>query len=146
MIVSVEPAREAHVNAILRRLREHDREAFATVDDPAKLILDEIRQSTTAFVGLIDGEVGCLWGVRARTILSDSVYLWMITSTVAEEHPFVFVRHSRMMAQSILEEYGRIEGHVFVNNPMSMKWIKWLGATIEESPAPGVLEFTLRRA
>jgi hypothetical protein len=146
MIVKVETARDIHVYELLQNLRDHDQEVFDGVADPAKLLLDEVRKSTRAFVGLLDGEVACLWGTRVRTLLVDSVYLWMVTSRAVEAHPFVFVRHSRMLADSILNEYGSIEGHVFVSNPMSMKWIKWLGASLEPTPVEGVLEFRLRRA
>jgi hypothetical protein len=146
MIVRVEEARPVHVYEILRNLREHDKAAFALVEDPTEALLDAVRKSSRSYVGLVDGEAMCLWGMNARTILADAVYLWMVTSNTVEEHPFVFVRHSQRMARTILAEYGTIEGHVFISNPMSAKWLKWLGAQLVDSPVDGMLEFRLRRA
>jgi hypothetical protein len=146
MIVKIEEARPVHVYEILRNLRSLDQPKFARIEDPAKALIDMLHKSTRAFVGLIDGEVACLWGMHAKTLLADAVYLWMVTTAAAEAHPFVFVRHSQRMKEAILEEYGTIEGHVFVDNAVSAKWLKWLGAELEESSIEGTLEFKLRRA
>jgi hypothetical protein len=146
MIVRIEEAKPVHVYEILRNLRELDQPKFARVADPAKELVDMLGKSTRAFVGLIDGEVACLWGIHAKTLLADAAYLWMVTTPAVEEHPFVFVRHSQRMAQTILAEYSTIEGHVLVDNKVSAKWLKWLGAEIEESSIEGTLEFKLRRA
>jgi hypothetical protein len=146
VIVAIEPARPIHVYEILRNLREREKNILAGVEDADKQIIDEVRKSTRAFAGLIDGEVVCLWGIQARTLLADAVYLWMFTSSAVEEHPFVFVRHSQRMARSILDEYATIEGHVAINNPISAKWLRWLGATFEPSSIEGMIDFKLRRA
>jgi hypothetical protein len=146
MIVRIEEARPAHVCEILRNLRGLDQPKFARIADPAKEIADMLGRSSRAFVGLIDDKVACLWGIHAKTLLADAAYLWMITTPAVEEHPFVFVRHSQRMAQAILAEYSTIEGHVLVDNAISAKWLKWLGAELEESSIEGTLEFKLRRA
>jgi hypothetical protein len=141
----IEPARDSHVYEIVQRLREHDRAAFASVDDPARVLIDELRQSTRAYVYLLDGEVLCLWAMRARTLLLDAVYLWMIASPLIDRHPVVFVRRSKTLLRELLEEYGAIEGHVWCANDLSIRWLKWLGARFEPSPLDGVLAVRLGR-
>jgi hypothetical protein len=146
MIVRIEPARPVHVYEILQNLRAREKKLVANLEDPAAAIIDEMRQSTRAYVGLLDGEVACLWGVQIRTLLLDSVYLWMFTTSAVEEHPFTFVRHSQRMRDVLLEEYGTIEGICAIDNPTSAKWLRWLGAVFEPSSIEGQLDFKLRRA
>jgi hypothetical protein len=146
MIVRIEEARPIHVYEIVQNLREREKRIVADLADPATAIIDEIRRSTRAYAGLLDGEVACLWGIEARTILADAVYLWMFTTTAVEEHPFTFVRHSQRMTETLLEEYATIEGIVAIDNPVSAKWLRWLGATFEPSSIAGMIGFKLRRA
>jgi hypothetical protein len=146
VIVRIEEARPVHVYEIVQHLRDRERRILSVLDDPAAAIIDEVRRSTRAFAGLLDGEVACLWGIHIRTLLLDAVELWIITSSAVEEHPFTFVRHSQRMAECILEEYGTIEGHVAIDNPTSAKWLKWLGAEFEPSSIEGHINFKLRRA
>jgi hypothetical protein len=146
MIVSIEAAREEHVREILPKLRAREQKLVAGIADPAAALLAEVRGSSEAYAVLFDGAVACLWGIQARSILADAVYLWMLTSRAIEAHPIVVGRHSRRMCRSILAEYAAIEGVVALDNPTSMRWLQWLGAAFEPSPIDGMLNFRLRRA
>jgi hypothetical protein len=146
MNISIETANRYHIHDILANLRDYDKDVFDGITDPIGTVFREVQKSSEAFAGLIDDRVLCLWGVHTRTILSNAVYLWVLTSKLVEEHPFLFVRRSKILIDSLLEEYESIDGHVLVTNSMSVKWIKWLGANLQEGPVAGVMEFTLRRA
>lgn len=146
MIVALEAARDEHVREILPRLRSREQQLVANLPDPAAALIEEIRGSSEAYAVLFDGAVACLWGIQARSILSDAVYLWMLTSRLMEEHPIAVGRHSRRMCRSILAEYATIEGVVARDNQTSMRWLAWLGATFEQSSIDGMLDFRLRRS
>lgn len=146
MIVAIEPARDEHVREILPRLRDREQQIIAGIPDPAAALIEEMRSSSEAYTVLFDGAVACLWGIQQRTILVDAVYLWMLTSRAMAEHPVAVGRHSRRMCRSILAEYATIEGVVALDNPTSMRWLRWLGASFEPSSIDGMLDFRIRRA
>ena len=146
MNIAIEPARDEHVHAILPNLRARERQIIASVPDPAAALIDEVRQSSRAFALLLDDEVVCVWGVHARSILADAVYIWLLTSRAVDEHPVLFVRQSKRMREAMLAEYGTIEGVVALDNPRSVRWLRWLGASFAPSPIDGMLDFRLRRA
>ena len=141
MKVEIVKAEICHVVALLDNVREE----FPSTIDSRGIMIEEIKLSTKAFSGFINDEIACIWGIHARTILNDSVYLWLLTTKLIEEHPFVFVRHSQIVARELLETYSKINGWVLKNNELSIKWLQWLGCTfIDEEP--GILGFELRRA
>ena len=146
MIVAIEPARAEHVSEILPRLRDREQRLVANLLDPAAALIEEVRSSSEAYAVLLDGAVACLWGIQARSILVDAVYLWMLTSRAMAEHPVVVGRHSLRMCRSILAEYATIEGVVALDNATSQRWLRWLGASFEPSSIDGMLDFKLRRA
>lgn len=143
--VEIVPAEPAHVREALARLRDFDREHIRQHEAPDQSLVDEIRRANFASAGLIDGEVACVWGVRADTILNDSAYFWMLTTRLVDEHPFIFVRHSQLMAQKILKDFSRLHGWVLEDNHRSIKWLRWLGCTLVPAQQ-GILNFELRRA
>lgn len=146
MIVAIEPARDEHVHAILPRLRSREQRIIFGIEDPAAALIDEVRGSSEAYAVLFDGAVACLWGVHARSILVDAVYVWLLGSRELEEHPVVVGRHSLRMCRFILDQYSTIEGVVALDNATSMRWLEWLGASFEPSQIAGMLDFKLRRA
>jgi hypothetical protein len=141
MNVEIIPAQLEHIPFIITGLRE---ELPPTINS-YKIIKEEMEGSTRAYSGFIDDEIACMWGIHARTILNDSVYLWLLTTKLVEDHPFVFVRHSQMVARELLKSYSRIEGWVWEKNTLSIKWLRWLGCELAYLE-PGVLGFELRRA
>lgn len=143
MRVSIEQATDLYVDEILERLRDIDKSTFISCPMARAILLDEIKGF--AWAGLIDGRVACLWGIRPATILNDRTYLWLLTSKLVEENPFLFVRYSQIKARELLKTYSTIYGWVIKDNELSVKWLRWLGCTFSQSE-PGILEFELRRA
>jgi hypothetical protein len=97
----------------------------------------EIRQ------GLVDGKVACAWGLIPPTILSNTAYLWLLTTDIIAEHKFLFIRHSQRYIEEALKEYPTIIGDVVGHNPPAMRWIRWLGGEF----GPTILDrtsFTIR--
>jgi hypothetical protein len=141
MKVDIVPTAPQHVALLLANLRGE----FPEMTASHQLVSDEIAASTMAFSGFIDDEIACMWGIHARTILNDSIYLWLLTTKLVEDHPFVFVRHSQIMARELLKSYSKINGWVLKDNALAVKWLRWLGCTFiaEET---GLLGFELRRA
>ena len=121
------------------------------VPDPAGLQAcgAYFNSSLFAWTGLVDDRIACIWGLVAPSILSDSAYLWLLTSDLVDEHKFTFVRHSQMILKSMLEDFPLITGHVLADQERSKKWLKWLGVIFKPSIDAGqtrLIPFELRRA
>jgi hypothetical protein len=97
----------------------------------------EIRQ------GLVDGKVACAWGLIPPTVLSNTAYLWLLTTDIIVEHKFLFIRHSQRYIEEALKRYPTIIGDVVGYNPSAKRWIRWLGGEFGPIVA-GRAPFTIR--
>jgi len=86
--------------------------------------------SSETWVGYADDEVACVCGLIAPTMLSDRAYLWLITTDLVDEHPFLFIRHSQLWMDEVQKRYALISGDVAVGNRRAQRWLKWLGADL----------------
>lgn len=103
-----------------------------------------IMMSTDVWVGWVDEELVCIWGLCPPTLLSDQAYLWLYTTPKLEGNEFVFVRHSQIVMQQMLESYKVIIGHTAINaTDRSKAWLRWLGAKLGE-PRDGKIPFQIR--
>jgi len=103
-----------------------------------------IINSVEFWVGKIDGEIACIFGLIPPTILSDSAYMWLLTTDLVEEHTFMFVRHSQQWMEGALNRYKSIHGHVAIDNFKAKRWLRWLGARILDSEG-GSQAFEIRK-
>jgi hypothetical protein len=105
---------------------------------------DSLRISNTIWIGKVDGELACVWGVVLPTIMSDRAYLWLWTTEKIKEHPFVFVRRAQIVVAELLKEYSVVVGHTVVGARNSIRWLKWLGAKFGE-PDGDLIPFQIGR-
>ena len=96
--------------------------------------------STSMWIGLIDGQLACMWGLIPPTLMSNQAYLWLYTTDVIKEHQFVLIRHSQLVMEEILKRYKCVCGHVVMGSgdSKSVRWLKWLGAKFGEPGERGV--------
>jgi len=136
MSVAIVQSRMCNVKDLL------DRSPVAGVAQAEQLLRYWLRSSNEVWMGMYDGQVACVWGLRTPTILSDRPYLWLFTTDLVEQHKFLFIRRSQLVVEEILERYPLIVGHVSLWNHAARKWLKWLGAEFgppEEQGAPFVI-------
>ena len=93
--------------------------------------------STIMWAGFIRGELACIWGVIPPSLMSDQAYAWLNTTEVLKGHEFIFVRHSQMVFDELLEEYPSVVGHVVIGSDKAYRWLRWLGA--EFGPPQGMV-------
>lgn len=72
-----------------------------------------------------DGPI-CYLGVVPPTILSDSAYIWMISTAYGDAHPYIFGRYGSKIMETILCKYRVVFGDCF--SPKSARWLKHIGA------------------
>lgn len=94
------------------------------------------------YIGIIDGKVVCVYGLRPPTLLSNQAYLWLITTPELKGNEFLFIRHSQIAVQDALSEYRQILGHCIVGADQSIRWLKFLGAKFG-TPEGSLIPFTI---
>jgi hypothetical protein len=111
----------------------------------SRSILDRwLKMSEEVWLGTYDGQVACVWGLVPPSIISNRVYLWLLTTDLAEQHKFIFVRQSQLAIENAFRRYDVIVGHVEVGNCAARRWLRWLGADIGV-PENGFSTFKIRR-
>jgi hypothetical protein len=118
-------------------------------DDRKKRMAECFKVSATVWMGLADSKVACIWGVALPTLLSENAYLWLWTSEVVKDHPFIFVRKAQMVIKGLLKEYASVVGVVDLNdvNPTSsIRWLKLLGAKFGNPTSNGLIPFQIIKA
>lgn len=112
------------------------------------VIMDRcLLDSTDVWAGLYDGVVGCVFGVKPPTFLSNKAYFWLYTNDLmVSEHAFVFIRGAQEILRHLLDRYDVIYGTVDTKYPKAKKWIRWMGGEFHHSTEPNApLQFEIRR-
>lgn len=103
-----------------------------------------IASSVFAWCGKVEGKVACIWGLIPPSLISDEAYLWLQITDLVEKHKFLFIRHSQIHMQKMLEMYPTIIGNVDTRFPNNIKWLKFLGAQFADPIGFGV-QFVIRK-
>lgn len=102
-----------------------------------------IALTSCSWIGIMDGEIACMWGIIPPTLLSNQCYLWLNTTEALRGNEFLFVRKSQRVIEDILGEYPEITGHVIRGQDQSIRWLGWLGADFGE-PEELFIPFVIR--
>jgi hypothetical protein len=127
MRIEIARAAKVNVGAIIAE------SAYSNTATAKDALFDFLRRSVFSYVGTIDEKIACVYGLIAPTLMSDQGYLWLLTTNLVDDHPFVFVRHSQVVIKDMLEIYSEIVGHCDIRQERSVKWLRWLGAKFGES-------------
>lgn len=96
----------------------------------AESVKQDIQAADEAFVWLIDGEVGCIFGVT-RINLVGTAYMWLFPTSKVRERPKEFLRHCFKFRGPFLKKYPLITGYCNIDFEASRKWLRWLGAEFD---------------
>lgn len=134
-----------HAPLMLQNLRDLAvPEDVEQVGDVLGRLRTEIATSAWAYAGYYKDDLAVLWGVKASSMVSGYGYLWLISTKVAEEHPFLFARHSRMFVDQMKKIFPVMHGMVERRYKRSQNWLRWLGFIIVDTGDPIYYEFTNR--
>ena len=131
----------------VRRLQRYDHELVVKVGirpEQELTLFQCITASTMTWVGYVEDEPACMWGLIPPTLLSSQAYLWLLVTKLVQEHQFCFVRHSQLELAKMLERYPSIVGHCDRRHADSMRWLRWLGAKFSDEPGQ-YATFTIAR-
>lgn len=128
MNVEIVPARLAHIEPLLERLRYREAMAFEQSGlDPFRTIEREMAYSHMTFTGLVDRQVAVIVGLHAENVLSDVAYIWMLGTDLVEAHPLAFFRHTQRFIADMHRNYRTLYCLSDASFWESHRWLQWLG-------------------
>lgn len=106
--------------------------AVAHGHSPLEALESSIDHSAWTKVCEVDGDVQCLFGVGAFSLLSDDGTPWFLGRAGVERHARQFVLHSKRYVEEMHADYERLANIVHADNALSIRWLKWLGFQFDE--------------
>jgi len=141
MNISIIPAQDVNVDYG----EVVSRSAFADTPNAMEIMAKFVSGSRCTFVGYADGKVACVYGLITPTLLSDRAHMWLLTTDLVNEHKFIFVRHSQVVIEAVLENYNQIVGETSIKDEKALRWMKWLGADFEYPSGVELVPFRITR-
>ena len=94
-----------------------------------------VRRSVTAWAYVIDGAPVAAWGVVADSLMGAVGRPWLLTTVEVERHRRLFLVETRRGWQAMRPMFRRWENCVDDRYGRAMRWLAWLGFTLD-APEP----------
>jgi RimJ/RimL family protein N-acetyltransferase len=135
------PASPEHVPPVAADMRAADRrEVWAshrhTSEEALRASLD---MSELAWTCLVEGVPAFMWGAgRKGSLLSFTGAPWLLGTDLffkaSRGLHREFLRQCPAYVERMQERFPRLENFVHAENSLSIRWLKWCGFTLEETP------------
>ena len=97
-----------------------------------KLSVKKSNKSAVAY----DGDIPLVvFGIVSIGFLSDVGVPWLLGTEQATKYVREFAKYSQGVVDEMMDNHTRLVNHVYVNNKVSIRWLKRLGFIIED-PKP----------
>lgn len=95
-----------------------------TVCEAIKMSLEN---SVFAHTVEVDGEVAGMWGYGSYSLTSGVALGWLMTTSVVDRYPKLFIKTSRTIVSYILERYPILRVLVDERHEKAITWLRFLG-------------------
>ena len=102
-------------------------EAWAAAHlSPEEAILRSLEASPNPKVGLVDGEVTCVFGVGEWSAIGLLGVPWLLTAESMPRHARKLLVGSRAYVDEMKRRYLVLTNHVDARNQKAVRWLRWL--------------------
>ena len=138
MQVEIIPAVALHIEQIAKNTRKPDRDELWAMSlcKPEDAMRLGLLYSDKALTGMIDGEPVCMWGVTTVSLYGGVGSPWMVGTDKLDRHAATFLRRCGRQVKELFAEYRRLENFVDARNTRAIKWLKWLGFSVDDKTKP----------
>ncbi len=105
---------------------------------PIEALMSGWKLSNLSVVVEIDGVPCAMLGLVVQCRITGAGTPWLLASNHALRHRREFLLQSPPVIAEMLNICSRLSNHVHVNNKVSIRWLKWLGFTIEKPEPTGL--------
>lgn len=135
MLRYVVPTRQ-NLQFIADTMRQGDREELAAGGWSPEHLHDFAGRAEICVVAEVGGVPCAVFGVtRTGSLLTPKNSPWMLGGTELHKHTKLLLSESKKIVYTIVEEYREVENWVYAESSASIRWLKWLGFTVED-PVP----------
>ncbi len=106
--------------------------------DPYAVLVYSYRHSDEVYVGLVNSEIACVWGVAQESLLAENASIWLLSTPVMERAPVAIARRTRSELHKLLRRYRSLGNYVDSQYVRCVRWLRWLGFTLEAPEPVGV--------
>lgn len=75
----------------------------------------------------VDGEIAGMWGYGSASLTSNIAFGWLMTTSVVDRHPKLFIQVSQRIVAYILERYSVLRVLVDERHAKALAWLRFLG-------------------
>ncbi|NII73908.1 hypothetical protein FHW84_002481 [Dyella sp. SG562] len=129
-IVSVEPW---HVDAVAANMRQEDAKEVMELAgfSPFEALETSLSHPGVSYTALFDGEPAAIFGVVHPSLMAAVGIPWLLGTPLLETHWRAFAKASRVVMDRLKAEYPVMTNVTHADNRLSMRWLRWLGATFD---------------
>lgn len=134
--VIIVPAELRHAEALVADLRPMDAaECWTLGVEPLHGLRESTRHSLVAWTALEAGQPIAMWGVTAAEMMGRVGCPWLLGGERLTAHRRQFVMESRARLAPMRALFPRMENHVLADYRAAVRWLEWLGFTLD-APEP----------
>jgi hypothetical protein len=137
-VVEIRPATVADAKALVLRAADREEVDALTGRDPRAVLVESVERSVSAWAGVVDGELVCLFGVAPLSLAGVTGVPWLLGSDAVARFGGPFLRCNRTYLREMLREFPVLRNVVDARNAVSIRWLGWLGFTLGTPQPMGV--------
>lgn len=120
-----------HHAAIAPYLRQADLDEIALTTDltPGQAVAMSIALSSRGFAAYLSNKLCAVFGISWNTKHAGTI--WLVGTDGISRHPVTFYRESRRIFPKLTHGFDYLSNFVDARNELSLRWLHWLGFTIE---------------
>lgn len=130
MFREVRPGDVEHVAAGMRQADRREIAAAHGIDDPVAILHAAVRASHLVWTCDVGAPIAIL-GVAPLNLLEGKGIPWMLATDAADRHPRIMLEGGRSMIALWRRTYPTLANFVHAENAKSVRWLKWLGFTVD---------------
>ncbi len=126
-VVEIRPA--TFRDALTLEMRRADREEVEALSgrSPREVLVESVERSASAWAGLADGDLVCLFGVVPLSLVGVTGIPWLLGSDAVVTYGRPFLRRNHSYVRDMLRDYPVLTNVVDARNAVSIRWLRWLG-------------------
>lgn len=133
--IEIRPATMADARTLVLRRADREEIDALTGGDPQEALAESVARSSSAWAGLADGTLVCLFGVVPAGVTGIP---WLLGSEAVAAYGRPFLRRNRAYVRAMLAEFPVLTNVVDARNAVSIRWLRWLGFTLGTPTPMGV--------
>jgi len=133
-VVKFRPVTDDDVNHVADNMRQADvDEVWASNRlTPRQALRNGVNESKYTTTAVINGDVIGIFGLNVISDLTGTASPWFLGTDDVKKHTKDFLPYSRKALQSMIDLYPKLYNYVYHENKISIRWLKWLGFTVEK--------------